>query len=84
VKKSIGRVLREGEKEQDFNDRFLIKPKLRSKTARAKRNAHIGFTQEEKQADCRKSFFSNHKKIIGLEEECMLLEYFLKDEDEHR
>lgn len=77
-------MLREGEQEGDFNDRFLIRPKLRSKTARLKRNSHIGPTQREKEADCRRSFFSNHKKSIGLEEECMLLEYFLKDEDEHR
>jgi hypothetical protein len=86
IKQGIARVLHEAEEEHDFNERFLIKPKLRAKTARVKRNEekHIGLRSEEREAERRRSFFSNHKKIIGLEEECMLLEYFLKDEDEHR
>jgi hypothetical protein len=85
VKNSISRVLKEVDQECDFNDRFLIKPKLRCKTARAiKKNNHIGVTRQEREADSRKYFFSNHKKIINLEEECMLLEYFLKDEDENK
>jgi hypothetical protein len=85
VKKSISKILKVNDQESDFNDRFLIKPKLRCKTARSvKKNSHIGLTNMEREAEGRKYFFSNHKKIINLEEECMLLEYFLKDEDEHR
>lgn len=46
IKKSISKVLKITEQETDFNDRFLIKPKLRCKTARStKKNAHIGLTQ---------------------------------------
>ena len=85
VKKSIARVLRQSDQEHDFNDRFLIKPKLRcSNSHSGERNKHIGSTKNEKEQQFRRNFFSNHKKIIALEEDCMLLEYFLKDEDENR
>ncbi len=52
IKQSIAKVLREAEEESDFNERFLIKPKLRAKTARAKRNdeKHIGLRQDEREA----------------------------------
>lgn len=67
IKKSISKVLKVGEQENDFNDRFLIKPKLRCKTARSiKKNPHIGLTQLEKDTETRKYFFSNHKKNIDL------------------
>lgn len=95
VKTSISKVLRGIDQEEDFNERFLIKPKLRCKTARSlKKNLHmgpvrvekevedeVGLTRLEREAEFRNYFFSDSKKIINLEEQSMLLEYFLKDED---
>ena len=46
VKKSIAQVLRQSDQEHDFNDRFLIKPKLRCRTALpGERNKYIGSTK---------------------------------------
>jgi hypothetical protein len=49
-----------------------------------KKTPAVGLTDLEKQSERRKSFFSDHKKVIGLEEECMLLEYYLKDEEREK
>lgn len=49
VKKNISRILQHSEDERDFNDRFSINPRMKSKTARSlKKNIHIGLTGLEK------------------------------------
>lgn len=41
----------------------------------------IGETNIQSQNMTRKHFFSNYRKVINLEEDALLLEYFLKDEE---
>ena len=41
----------------------------------------IGSTSLEKESEKKKYFFEDHRKVVELEEECMLLEYYLKDRE---
>lgn len=82
VKKSIQKVLKKKEEENDFNQRFPIHSSPRCKTARTNNNnLNIGASNTDKEDLITKTFFRNYKKVVNLEEECMLVEYYLKDQE---
>lgn len=52
VRTSIAKVLQSNEQKEDFNERFLIKPKLRSKTALSqRRNLHLAPSRPDKEVE---------------------------------
>ena len=86
MKKSIQKVLKRQDEENTFNGQFNIKPRLRAKTvALGKEKETIsGLSTIDREAETRKYFFANHKKVVDIEEECLLREYYLKDQEGER